>query len=1108
MVKGKIALLLGQADETYQHEFIRGVMKEAFRNEYSVYCFSMYIKYQNSREREIGDSNIFHLFDPDQFDAVIIMSDTIQTPGVEEEIEKRLEEGCKCPVLCVDTDSERFPRVWSDGYGSVFALVSHMIEVHKMKDIAFLTGKKKHRHSNRRLEAYRDAMAAHGLPVSENRVFYGDFWYTSGNGCAEQLLRDRSNLPEAIVCANDPMAIGAAETFEKAGVRVPDDIAVIGYGTSSEGENSPKSLTSCYIPAEEYGSSAVKNVLRLMEGKEIETPEPEVRLFIGESCGCPGTHIPEQSRRRETWTTKTSEDGYYSIHNTMEEDLFRSNGIDEFLQNVYENLYHVYDIDRFDLCLNSQWLSKEELLSRGLPSKGYSERIIHAISFSAENPAAGKLGVSELFHRKEMLPNVDKTTPKGYIFTPLFSEDISLGYAVVSFGTEPRSYDEVYRLWVMSLARGLETLRRSIMLKAIKMKMANLPVQKYNSEQPSNAEQGVMSPEEKKDMDTVEEILDNNLFTYHFQPIISTRDGSIFSYEALMRSKTERRVSPLTILKYADKMNRLVDVERDTMLNVLNIIENNEDAFRGRKVFINSIPGCSISEEDQAKVTGLIKKHPETVVVELTEQAELSDYELERLKDFFKTMGAGLAVDDYGTGYSNVSNLLRYMPDVVKIDRALLSDIQDSDQKKHFFRDVVEFCHGNDILALAEGVETSEELRTVILLGADLIQGFYTARPSAEILQELDSNIKNEIVRYRREMVEGSGDEEYIAGRINRVPVSQLLREHKTNIVIGDKNATFQDITIVGTPGEAHRLHIEILEGYDGRVTLENVTLSNFKKRPCINMAENSKLVLRLVGANRMIDGGIQVPETAKLSMEGDGSLSIRIDDEGGFGIGNSLDQAHGEIEFYQDGEIRMDLNGNKVVGIGSGLGGPLQLNRGKYDIYINGDECVGIGAIEGPSKLVMHEVDMQVDVASMQGVCIGSLQNSSDLEIWSSHVKCSIAGKRVSTLGTIKGKKAHLDASESGLVLTVNADLAAGIGALYGRTEVEVGSATMRFIGSGNEIYCFGGLNEDTAASLTNSDVNIEIRSADGGVSKAPDEKIKFMFGRARITFNEAVIR
>ncbi|MBR6172550.1 MAG: EAL domain-containing protein [Eubacterium sp.] len=1105
MMNGKIALLLGQAEESYQQEFIRGVMKEAFRHDYSVYVFSMYIKYQNNTEREVGDANIFRLFNPRLFDAVIIMSDTIQTPGVAEEIEERLkaEENCP-PVLCVDKESKYFPTLWTEGYESVYALTSHMIETHRLRDLAFLTGRKNHPHSVRREAAFRDAMEAHGLQIRENRVFYGDFWYTSGSRCAEALLRDTGALPEALLSANDPMAIGAAVAFEKAGIRIPEDIAIVGYGTTTEGQDSPKSLTSCYIPAEDYGASAMRNILQLLKHEKIKPLNPHVRLYIGESCGCQNTILPKIFHR-ETWESPASEDGFYSIHNTMEEDLLKSEDPEEFLERVYEHLHHIRNYERFDLFLNEEWLSPGE---KAFPKEGYSPNIIHAIHYYQEHPASGGLGMKDTFPVEDILPDPDPSRAKGYFFTPLFMEDISFGYAMISYGCEARSYEEVYRLWVNTLSRGLESLRRKMLCQVLERKYTALSAQKYASSSQQLQETVKLTKEEIADRDAVEKLLDENLFTYHFQPIISTADGSIYSYEALMRSNGERMVSPLTILKYADQMKRLSDVERATMLNVLGILDEHPEKFTGKKVFINSIPGHSAPPEDKVRVRELIEKHPETVVIELTEQAELSDRDLKTIRQEFQTLGAGLAVDDYGTGYSNVSNLLRYMPNVVKIDRALLSDIQDSTQKQHFFRDIVEFCHANDILALAEGVETSEELREVILLGADLIQGFYTARPSAEIVQSIDENLKAEIVRYRQEMLNGSGNEEYIAGRINRISVSQLLREHKTTVVVGDKNATFRDITIVGTPGEVHRMHIEVLEGYDGRITLENVAISSYRKRPCIRMAENSSVTLRLVGANRMVDSGIQVPENASLSVEGEGSLYIRVDGLGGFGIGNQLDRSHGSIAFYQDGEIRLDLNGNRVVGIGSGLGGPLQINRGKYDIYINGDECVGIGSIDGESRLIMHDSDVQVDVAAMQGVCVGSFNGNCIMEVWSSLVKCSIAGKRVSAVGTLKGDCTKVDASETGLILTVNADQAVGIGSLDGSTELMMGNATFRLNGSGNEVYCYGGLSEDTTVSMTNSDVSIDLRSASGAISKAPKEKIEYIYGRARIILNENVIR
>ena len=115
------------------------------------------------------------------------------------------------------------------------------------------------------------------------------------------------------------------------------------------------------------------------------------------------------------------------------------------------------------------------------------------------------------------------------------------------------------------------------------------------------------------------------------------------------------------------------------------------------------------------------------------------------MKKAYARLNIKTAVDDYGAGYSNVSNLLRYTPDYVKIDRALISRIEESPQKQHFVRDIIEFSHDNGILALAEGVETEEELKTAILLGVDLIQGYYTARPEKELIQTIDPRISESI---------------------------------------------------------------------------------------------------------------------------------------------------------------------------------------------------------------------------------------------------------------------------------------------------------------------------------------------------------------------------
>lgn len=81
MARKKIALLVGQPDENYQELFIKGFLKQAYACDFDVCIFAMYQKYQETKSRERGEANIFSLPDYDLFDGIVILADTIQTPG-------------------------------------------------------------------------------------------------------------------------------------------------------------------------------------------------------------------------------------------------------------------------------------------------------------------------------------------------------------------------------------------------------------------------------------------------------------------------------------------------------------------------------------------------------------------------------------------------------------------------------------------------------------------------------------------------------------------------------------------------------------------------------------------------------------------------------------------------------------------------------------------------------------------------------------------------------------------------------------------------------------------------------------------------------------------
>lgn len=121
MSRKKIALLVAQADEEYQSDFVGGAMKKAFSAGVDLYVFSMYIKYQNTRDREIGDANIYNVINYSQFDGIIILSDMIQTQGVETALQEKIHKCFSGPVICVDKESLYFRYFWTDGYKAVYA---------------------------------------------------------------------------------------------------------------------------------------------------------------------------------------------------------------------------------------------------------------------------------------------------------------------------------------------------------------------------------------------------------------------------------------------------------------------------------------------------------------------------------------------------------------------------------------------------------------------------------------------------------------------------------------------------------------------------------------------------------------------------------------------------------------------------------------------------------------------------------------------------------------------------------------------------------------------------------------------------------------------------
>ena len=586
-----------------------------------------------------------------------------------------------------------------------------------------------------------------------------------------------------------------------------------------------------------------------------------------------------------------------------------------------------------------------------------------------------------------------------------------------------------------------------------------------------------LSAEERDELAEVEAIIDENRFRYHFQPIVSALDGSIYSYEALMRPESDKGMTPFHILKYAELTGRLYDIERATFLNVLGMLDSDEAQFRGRKIFINSIPKIDLKGSDLRRAGELLIKHSNTAVIELTEQTESDEDELNVLKDRYRNMGIETAIDDFGTGYSNLENLLRYMPNYVKIDRSLIGEIQKYPKKRYFVRDIIDFCHGSGIKVLAEGVETSEELHTVILMGVDLIQGFYTAKPAPEIIDSIPYQLIQEIQSYHQELQDGKDQQVYPAEAGDRIQLEKLVTGGYECILVEKSDGADGEVTVIGSPTLDTEVHIEIAESYRGKVVLENVHLSNVKNRPCIKLGDNSEVTVLLRGENTLMDGGIQVPEGARLTLEGDGVLTVKLNAAEYFGIGNDIGSGHGDLIFRQSGMINISASGKTGICIGSGLGGSITIDGpGKFVFHVRGNTGVGIGSLRADSRLDLENCAFEADLSLMNGIAVGSLTGNAEVRIMRSSTKLSMSGKEIAAIGTIEGDNAEVFLNNATVSIRTTGYHCTCVGSLNKNTSFTVDSAAFHAVTGGEKSLPFGGLDGNTKVSFLNADTSVKM--------------------------------
>lgn len=191
------------------------------------------------------------------------------------------------PVVTVAVDLEALPCVLNNSYQGIMEMMNHLLDVHDYRRIAFIRGPVGHQEADERFRAYRDAILAHGYAEENSEsVSLGDYTLESGRAAMQSLLA-RNIKFEAVVSANDSMALGALEVLRMNNYKIPHDIAVTGFDDSEDSRHGSMPLTTIRQSVYEMGWQAGQMLLAKLRG--AITPRQVVvapLMIVRQSCGC------------------------------------------------------------------------------------------------------------------------------------------------------------------------------------------------------------------------------------------------------------------------------------------------------------------------------------------------------------------------------------------------------------------------------------------------------------------------------------------------------------------------------------------------------------------------------------------------------------------------------------------------------------------------------------------------------------------------------------------------------------------------------------------------------------------------------------------------------
>ncbi|MGN0642042.1 MAG: EAL domain-containing protein [Huintestinicola sp.] len=229
----------------------------------------------------------------------------------------------------------------------------------------------------------------------------------------------------------------------------------------------------------------------------------------------------------------------------------------------------------------------------------------------------------------------------------------------------------------------------------------------------------------------VKEIIEKQDIYVDFQPIYSLNTQKFIGLEALSRGRYDgETVSPYFLFEYAKKQGLALQLDRICREKAMKAFSAESSA---PTLFINfetSVLNGITSGTGEIQRTAMENRiSPQNIVIELNESQVKDSYNLMMFVDFYRSKGFLIALDNVSSGLDTLNRIMLINPDIIKIDRAIVAQIDSNTYNQEVFRSIINTAKQIGAMTVAEGVETVDEVITCTLMGVDYFQGFYFQKP-------------------------------------------------------------------------------------------------------------------------------------------------------------------------------------------------------------------------------------------------------------------------------------------------------------------------------------------------------------------------------------------